>query len=600
MRKFKLYSAALAGLLALGACSSSDDLDGGTSGENKGNTSYLTVNINSVGAAPTTKATRTEYEVADKNGNKGSYEDGEGAESAINKVRFYFFNTDGTPYILNSAGDGVLDQKNNYVDVAMENNGKDHDHTIETITQAKLVLNGESNLAPASMLTVVNPDAAGELLGESAQRFSVLRYDTKGSAWKSDKGFVMSNSVYQDAGIDVCSTQLAGKLATSVESANEKPVDVYVERVLAKVTANIDKDAQTTDGENTTNTWVAVNGGYYDGTWRTKVGTLSIAQDNGTSKSYDVYAWIKGWGVADRNNLAELYKQIKVGEWTDATLGIKPWNTADYKRCFWSNSCDINQTNPALNTSFESYSNKMGEGAEYVMPNTPTEAVSTPYNSHLTKLLVAVKLGYKDDSGNWQPAEICEYKGQEMLGADNVKKLILDENKRFYMKDGDKYVNMTADNIEFVTSSSYNDKLKDYQVVAQLKGVDKLYIVSNDMLTANGNANASYDEMRAADVNKLLAENPIEIRNQGDAYYYTPIKHLGKEGSLGEYGIVRNHSYKVTINSIKGFGTPVYDPNKVIVPTQPSDDKSYLAAKVNVLSWRVVNSSVDLSTINKK
>ena len=593
MRKFKLYSAALAGLLALGACSSSDDLDGGTSGENKGNTSYLTVNINSVGAAPTTKATRGEYDATDKNGNKGSYEDGEGAESAINKVRFYFFNTDGSPYILNSAGEGVLEQKNNYVDVKMEKGTNDSDHALETITQAKLVLNGESNLAPASMLTVVNPDATDGLLGESAQRFSVLRTGKEGSTWKNQDGFVMSNSVYQEAGVAVCSTQLAGKLSTSAEAAKEKPVDVYVERVLAKVTANIDENAKTSDGDNT---WVKVNSEQYAGTWRTKVGTLSIAQNDGSSKSYPVYAWIQGWGVADRNGKAELYKQIKVGEWTDATLGIKPWNTSDFKRCFWSNSCAVNNDNPLQNTAYNSYTNKMGEGAEYVMPNTPLEIPNNPYESQLTKLLVAVKLGYQDDGGTWKPAEICEYKGQEILGADQVKNLILKENAHFFIKDGNEYKNMTADNIEFVTSN----KLKDYQVVAQLKGVEKLYIISDDGLAANEKVSASYTEMSVADVNQMLAENPIEIRNQGDAYYYTPIKHLGKEGSLGEYGIVRNHSYKVTINSIKGFGTPVYDPNKVIVPTQPSDDKSYLAAKVNVLSWRVVNSSVDLSTINKK
>lgn len=599
MKNFKFYSAALAGLLMLGACSSSDDLNGGTSGENKGLTSYLTVNINNVGATPTTKGTRAEdYEETDKNGNKGLYEDGEGIENAINKVRFYFFNTDGTPYILNSAGDDVLEQKNNYIDVAMDKNDADHDHTIETVTQAKLVLNGESNLAPASMLTVVNPDAAGELLGDGAQRFSILRYGTKGSTWKNDKGFVMSNSVYQDAGIDVCSTQLAGKLATSTAAATATPVDVYVERVLAKVTANVDETATTSTGDKV---WMKVNdGSTYDGSWRTKVGSLAIAQEDGTSKSYDVYAWVQGWGVADRNALAELYKQIKVGEWTDATLGIKPWNTADFKRCFWSNSCDINQSNPNQNFGYSSYTGKMGSDVQYVMPNTPTEVVTTPYNSHLTKLLVAVKLGYQDDGGNWQPAEICEYKGQEMLGADQVKKLILNENKHFYIKNGDQYENLTADNIDFVTSSSYNDKLKNYQVVAQLKGVDKLYIISDDQLTANNAQDrASYTEMSAADVNKMLAENPIEIRNDGDAYYYTPIKHLGTAGSLGEYGIVRNHSYKVTINSISGFGTPVYDPNKVIIPTQPSNDKSYLAAKVNVLSWRVVNSSVDLNTVNK-
>ena len=95
-------------------------------------------------------------------------------------------------------------------------------------------------------------------------------------------------------------------------------------------------------------------------------------------------------------------------------------------------------------------------------------------------------------------------------------------------------------------------------------------------------------------VKKDLQAVPVEIHNQGRTYYYTPIKHLGKPGSIAEYGIVRNHSYQVELNSIKGFGTPVYDPNKKIVPVVPSDDLTYLAAKISVLSWRVVSSTVDL------
>lgn len=77
-------------------------------------------------------------------------------------------------------------------------------------------------------------------------------------------------------------------------------------------------------------------------------------------------------------------------------------------------------------------------------------------------------------------------------------------------------------------------------------------------------------------------------------YYYIPINHLGKVGSVAECGIVRNHWYKVTLNSITGLGTPVYDKDKTIDPTTPKDENTYLAARVNVLQWRVVSQKVDL------
>ena len=95
-------------------------------------------------------------------------------------------------------------------------------------------------------------------------------------------------------------------------------------------------------------------------------------------------------------------------------------------------------------------------------------------------------------------------------------------------------------------------------------------------------------------VNAELAKEEAQVRPDGFTYYYTPIQHLGTPGTLGEYGIVRNHSYQVTIQNIKGFGTPVYDPKKEIDPMIPSDDNTYLAASIKVLSWRVVSSKVDL------
>ena len=585
MGKKVLYSMALASALMLGACSSNSDLEGGGSNNGAAKASYVSININNVGAAPTGRAS---YKAGD-----GTYEDGVGIENAINNVRFYFFNADGTPYLLNSAGN---DAKVNYLDVELKKNGNDPDHTIETITNTVLVLNGESSLAPASMLAVVNPEAAGNLLGNSSQRFSVLRTSTEGSKWNDDKGFVMSNSVYKEAGTDVCSTQLGGKLYTNAVDATNHPVDVYVERVLAKVGANVN----TTNGN-----WSQVTEGSYKDTWKIKVGTLQLAQDEG-SKTVDVYAWIQGWGVADANGKAELCKQIKVANWTDETLGIKPWNTADYHRCFWSNSCPVSPNdNPLVNQNFNSYKERF-DSTLYAMPNTPDAEVPNPTTSKndLTKVLVAAKLGYQDGE-TWKPAEICEYKGQEFLGISNLKKVLLNETKKYYTKatraDGDVYENMTADNITFTTEDNYNVNLKDYQVVPELKDVTKLYRVADDeLMTSNPNsANVAYVEVSVDEVNKELAQNPAEIRTDGDAYYYTPIKHLGKAGTLGEYGVVRNHSYKITIDDIKGWGTPVYDPDKVIIPTLPSNEKTYLAARVNVLSWRVVSSNVNLDQTNK-
>ena len=65
--------------------------------------------------------------------------------------------------------------------------------------------------------------------------------------------------------------------------------------------------------------------------------------------------------------------------------------------------------------------------------------------------------------------------------------------------------------------------------------------------------------------------------------------------STGEFGMVRNHLYDVTISAVQGLGTPVYDADKTITPEKPEEDQfSYIAAKINVLAWRVVSQEVTL------
>ncbi len=101
------------------------------------------------------------------------------------------------------------------------------------------------------------------------------------------------------------------------------------------------------------------------------------------------------------------------------------------------------------------------------------------------------------------------------------------------------------------------------------------------------------------DVNDVLANMPgARVWSSGQAYYYTDIKHLndfpGVDDTDGKYGIVRNHIYDIAINSVSGLGTPVLDPEEVIVPQKPTNDETYLGARINILSWRVVKQNIDL------
>ena len=583
MKFFKLYSLALAGALMLGACSSSDDLkDGGaTANEAK---SYIAVNIKSVGT--TGAGTRADYPQ-----DGGTYEDGTANEGAISKVRFFFFNSDGSAYIMKGT-------EVNYKDLdASVTGAADHLQTIEGKTTAMLVIDGETKTAPAYMIAVVNPQTLTKLENK-AYRESQLRDEftdkrfvqiaTDGTGKYSD--FVMSNSVYAENGARVCASSVSGHVEENSVEATKNPVDIYVERVVAKATTTVKTD----------NGWEKITSGADDGKYKIKVGKINIDAEH----EKDVYAVVQGWGLADENGTAELEKQIDVitNNWTSAILGIDPWTSPDYHRCFWSASVPFTPasgTNSIVNHAFSAFTTPFGATPLYTCPNTPTYTDFTdgvnnkPYDNTLTKVLVAAKLVYYDDDNNSHPADICKYRGMQILGADNVLKQVAKDHSEYWTVDptnASKHILLAYTDLKYTRENlagSTTDGLKSYEVRPVLKAGVKVYKKNSDGSFAITDSN---DEL-----NTSLAESPVQVRMDGMTYYYTPIRHLAQNKTeMGYYGVVRNHSYRITINTMSGFGTPVYDPNEVIDPVIPKDTETYLAARINVLSWRVVPSSVDL------
>lgn len=587
MKKFTMLSSVLVSALMLTVAScSSEDVAGGDSQNGKGTTSFLAVNIENVGSAPASRS----YQQGD-----GTYEDGTEAESKINNVRFYFFNGDGTPYLL--VNKNSEKQPVNFLDQTVETDGNDHDHTAETKTKAVLVLNGETKAVPASVIAVINPEVLDNTtLQSGTMTLSELRTSATGSKfYDKTNGFVMSNSVYESAGQDVCSTPVANSVFATSEDAMKNPVDIYVERVNAKVNAKIDADYQRT-GE-TEKAWTK----NADGKYQIEVGSIDVTTyaDNTnaapTKNTYPVYAVVQGWQLADADGKAEVCKQIKTS-WYAGELGISPWTTSDYHRCFWSKSVPFTSgaqgganhpVNPKFTDITQSLSGEFSAEPVYTLPNTPDQVVTNPTTSlnTLTKLIVAAKLVYKDKNGNYNPAQVCQYRGLTYLGEDAVKKQIVGGFAKYFKKTATGYQSIEASDITFKTVPG-SSEVKDYEVVATLAdNVGELFVKNGE----------TYNPVKKDVVNAALAKEEAQVRStEGATYYYTPIKHLGTAGSLGEYGIVRNHSYQVTIQNIKGFGTPVYDPDKEIDPMIPSDENTYLAASIKVLSWRVVSSKVDL------
>ena len=60
------------------------------------------------------------------------------------------------------------------------------------------------------------------------------------------------------------------------------------------------------------------------------------------------------------------------------------------------------------------------------------------------------------------------------------------------------------------------------------------------------------------------------------------------------YGIVRNHHYVINITKLDKVGKGIFTPEEEIVPDDTDKDTYAIGAKINILSWKVVNQNVEL------
>lgn len=563
MKKFRVLSSVLASALMMTvmSCSSSDDLnDGGADANDK---SYLAIRINNVGSVAGSRAA-------------SDYADGTADENHIESVRFYFFNSDGTPYILKNNGQST---GKNWLEKSSDLNTENKQNpNVSMISNPLLVIEGNTGASPAVMIAVINPNSLdGDKLGDGAKTLDDVKRTSIFSQFYAtgNKDFVMSNSVYVANGVEKCASIVTGHVATTAEAAKTSPVDLYVERVVAKVQPTIDATYTATDGRK----WTKING--------------QDAMKVGVYGTNDIYAVVDGWGVADENGKAELVKQVNTA-WNDENLGISVWTSPDYHRCFWTSSVAFAAGNGAegnapVNHTYADYAKRKLTDCAYTLPNAPTSVNADPYASTLTKMVLAAHLVYKDGE-DYKTAEICQYRGQEYLHIADVKTEVANNFADYYIKKGDTRTKLQPSDIEFTTKVT---GIKDYQVVATLRTL----AADESLQKKEGNTEeaSSFKDVTKEDLQNSMNAEPAQIRKDGKAYYFIPIRHLGTDPTkVGYYGIVRNHVYSINIQNMYGFGTPVYDPTKVIDPTIPSNDATYLAARINVLSWRVVKYNADL------
>lgn len=629
MKKKLLLIPALALLIA--SCSSEEPIgDNNPNAEYAAATSYLNVNLlPATGMGPMgIKGTRADVENPYEQGD-GTYEDGSPNENNVTSVRFYFFGSGGAPCaVRQNLTTGEYDNFVDWYPNSSEVGGPNHDkETVEKTLTATLGLTFKDNdEKPEQVLAVANPTTEilyysrpeGEKIeGMSSNCMSLGDLQAVVANYQpyTDNNFVMSNSVYVNNGKAVYTTTLDKEknFKPTPAAAAEAPVTIYIERVLARVDFGIALKV----AENVTGNL------YYAGTYTINDG----ADGTQTQKDEAIYVKFLGWNVTSTTGTSRLIKAINPAWENTEIMGNNGllWTTADYHRSFWA----INPENVEI--QYGNFGEVTGEDLPTVTPTgqfansltipTGTNFTTTylqenanPYligtNRSITaaapanpsKVIIAAQL--VDKSGN--PITICEW-GYNKYTLPGLKNQIAKALPNLYFKtttdEGtDAWSQIESDMITFTTEDPLGDTVddKDYYVYAILDPTTTAgktwALKSGDTFTEFSSQNT--DVSVTTLVNKYIRGivNHAMIWNSGLTYYFFDIRHLGASAEdVGYVGIVRNHLYRTTVKTLKGLGTPVYDPTLEIYPEVTNPEETVISAEINILSWRLVTTQYDLN-----
>lgn len=437
------------------------------------------------------------------------------------------------------------------------------------------------------------------LAGKSLTEVQAVTLDAPQGA----NGFPMSNSVYFNGETPVYTAEITSD-NFFVEGSNGTPVEIYIERVAAKVTVPEITSVEAFVAYNVDGN--AVDMTFVPEGWAVQATATStyVLKTPGTKLTWAVptttdyrYYWANSVGY---NAFVGLPTGAEVDgeyEWSEAnpTLNYVSYNNA-------------NDGEFAAGTNGVAYTSN---GGAYMMENTFPAArltAAADYNPWSGATSVIIKGSYTTDANFTADADGSFYIRPGV-------KSVTDEEGKTSLANV-KYIYTEDQVIAEMLKSAYSVKKNGNSLTNN--DVELVYVAGDD----NSNpANARYLQVKAdsgdtftlsgeastADaVNAKLATLivPAKLYTEGKAFFYVPLKHyvpstqtlenLSLEGVVeGNYGIVRNNWYALTVNSIKGLGTGVGDDEDTPLP-DPEDEVYYLDANINVLQWHMRNQGVDL------
>lgn len=605
MNKYSKLFLGLSTLVLAASCASDEPgVNGPTENKPAGDMAYMAVRIK---AASDTRSTTD-----------GGFQDSNlAAEHEVLGAKFYFFDENGN-FVMDAS---VYDPAPDTIPVTTDN-----PDNIEFNTNSILVLDQLTDKGyPKYMMTVLN--APNFEVQSTMQATAEKLYNYNDTTDAGKKYFVMTTSSYL-GGTDTHHSDDAYYVTTlndddfytsaDAAKADNQAVEVYVERLAAKVGVTINEDnkfKKLADGRVLYKLDASV------------AGTGNGDENDSPAATTNLYVYVENWGLNATSNKSYMSKQLDSITWK-TTAPFTNWNDATRFRSYWGKGTSYGATpsigtgdthisyktvadlgNAALNDVFEycnENTNDAVTGHIFSANSAGTVLVDSRYATHAVIHAVVC-----DSTGN--SIDLINYKGLYYTN-EAFKNYILQNIKNgstklnYWVKTSsetteggattNEYRQIGTNDLIFVQPEGY--KLGECDMVLNLPEGTVIYAKGKD---AEGNDKWEPIEGGLAELKDLVKVTKVTKATDGHTVYYVPIEHLAADANAqskqieGYYGVVRNHWYNLTLNSFKKVGHGIFDPengSETIEPNGPEDPLYYVGARINILNWRIVNQSVDL------
>lgn len=567
----------------LGSCSSSDDLNGGgnNTGSNQSGNGYVAFNINLPSQAGGSSRANDDFDA----GMKSEYDVKDAtllifegsSESAAQFKGAYTLNT--APWKNNGQTDNITTTSATIVKEIATPTSSDHCYAL-------VVLNKNDVFTVNENKSITMKDATATFSGTYKQFAESLSEEDL-----TKNGFYMANAplaskaggATDPAGAEINTlANLDGKIKKTESEAKSAPAQIYVERGVAKVTMQNNPSTTPTKVDGSTKS---------DGTSSVDFKITSWVLDNTNKKTYLVRS-TDGFGdwtklASNSTSLLAANKFRFVGSNAVADNLYRTYFAKDANFDQTGNTAALTAGDLVTSTN-PTFVDKFGNDyPQYCFEN--TFDVACQNDNMTTRVLIKAQL----NSGS----TFYVINGDEntIYPIDEVK----NEIKKYFLIENEAWIK--ANVTPATGKSEVNGDDLDVEITDAAGKVSITSITFKSGVTVSSSATVptNYDEV-------LKRIGSIDEYKNGESYYFVRIKHFGDDMTpwntdetpkpsnlvyptdnqagnyLGRYGVLRNNWYDIAVEGVKGLGSATVP---AVTPTTDDELKSYIAVKINVLSW---------------